>query len=144
MDTERVRRLAAQTEHEHPESWRPEPGDVLVGTFVRRDSGVSSYDGKTYTIVVIRDENGVEHGVWAFHTALRQQLSAARPKPGEAIALRYRGKRQGANATYHDWRVAVDREQSEDDWSDLEGEAADVEPDWQPQVTAAADDETPF
>jgi hypothetical protein len=140
-EKDRYEALAAETEREHAEAWRPKPGDVLVGEYVRRDSGVSSYDGRSHPIAVVRDRAGKEWGVWAFHTVLRQQLAAARPRIGEPIAIRYKGKRQGASGTsYNDWSVAVERaEREEDDW---EAQAGDAE--FAVNGEGTAEDDIPF
>jgi hypothetical protein len=121
---DRYEALAAETEREHAEAWRPKAGDCLVGEYVRKDAGVGSYDGKTYSILVLKDRDGVEHAVWCFHAVLRERLAALKPKLGELVAVRYRGKRQGANAAYHDYAVEIEREASADDW---QAEAGDAE-----------------
>jgi hypothetical protein len=120
---DRYDRLAQETEREHAEAWRPNAGDVLVGEYVRRDAGVSSYDGRSHPILVLKDRNGVEHAVWCFHAVLRERLAALKPKVGELVAVRYKGKRQGANAAYHDYAVEIEREGAADDWDAQDGDA---------------------
>jgi hypothetical protein len=134
---DRYEALAAETEREHAEAWRPKPGDVLVGQYTRRDAGVSSYDGRTHPILVLKDRTGVEHAVWCFHAVLRERLAALKPKVGELVAVRYKGKRQGANAAYHDYAVEIERAESADDW---QAEAGDDEFAVDGDGTAAEDD----
>jgi hypothetical protein len=143
-DETRAARLASEVARDFPESWRPQPGDVLVGEYVRRDTGTSSYDGSTVPILVLRDEAGKEWGAWVFHTVLRQQLAAKRPRVGELVAIRYEGKRQGAGgSTYHCYRVAVEREGGE--WTDdLATEAVEEFASQPAPASKPDDDKIPF
>ncbi|MDA2927996.1 hypothetical protein MYX78_12335, partial [Acidobacteria bacterium AH-259-G07] len=53
-----------------PESWKPDIGDILVGTLVRYDSGYTDYG--EYLIAVIQDdETGEKRSVWLLHEVLR-------------------------------------------------------------------------
>jgi hypothetical protein len=106
---------------EFPETWRPSPGDELTGTFVRLDEGAGK-DGNTAKIVVLADADGVEHGVWLWHTVLRAGFARLRPKRGETVRVVYRGERRsGSDRTYHDYVVsAPEREEGAPDWDTLE------------------------
>ena len=61
---------------EYPAAWRPDPGESLVGEAVgwSEYSKVDPASGETREcqILVVRDEAGVEHGVWCWHSILRQ------------------------------------------------------------------------
>ncbi|CAN5743296.1 hypothetical protein BH18ACT15_BH18ACT15_11870 [soil metagenome] len=111
-----------------PESWIPEhDGDTIVGTFVRLDSGTTRYGQSP---IVILDTAQGERSVWLIHVVLRNEFKRQQPKAGEPVAVRYLGKKQGAEGqSYAAYRVKVQRDH--DDWDALASEddgAADVEP----------------
>jgi hypothetical protein len=122
---------------EYPASWRPESGDTLLGEAV----GWSDYEKtdpisketKTCRILTVRDESGLEHGVWLWHSVLRQELE--RVNPGDLVAISYVGKRprQSGDGAYHHYRVAVEAGEG-----DGEAGSTPVEP------TAAQDGDIPF
>jgi hypothetical protein len=101
--------LRAQVEY--PESWRPEPGDTIVGEAVAwsdyHKTDETSGEEKTCKILTLRDEAGVEHGIWCWHSILRSELANVRP--GDLVAISYTGKkpRQKGDGAYHHYRVAV-------------------------------------
>jgi len=104
------------------------PGDSLVGTFERLDHRAKS-NGELFPVVEIRTDEGVLYAVWLFHTVLRQQFRAARPQPGERVAVRYDGQRQsGGGRPYHAYRVRAEHQLSESvGWDSLDAGGAE---DW--------------
>jgi hypothetical protein len=98
-----------QHDDEYPPSWRPEPGDVLIGTVVRVTEGETRYG--TCSIAWIERADGSRASAWLTTKVLRDEWSDADPKPGEHVAIRYEGTRTTADGgtTYKVHRVAVDR-----------------------------------
>lgn len=118
-----------------PESWRPEPGDVLVGRVAHYDRGVTPY-GEVRTCV-LEEDNGQRWTVWLSSTVLLELFKRERPQVGERIGLKYLGKHPEHG--YHRYRLIVDRAPAPADFTPLGGEA---------RVPAAAvedgDEATPF
>lgn len=127
-----------------PEGWRPEEGDVLVGTVLDVTKGWSDYTNDFYPIVVIqpkgKDKPAVS--VHAFHAVLRNRLVELRPVAGETIGIKFGGvvKSKDGKRDISTYNVKVEG-RTADVWGDLGGtprEAATV-------VTRdAADDDIPF
>lgn len=102
-----------------PPAWKPEPGDVLVGTVERYDIGQTQY-GPVRTCT-IRTDQGERLAIWLSTTVLLDQFRRERPKPGERIGVKYLGKHPEHG--YHRYRLIVDRPQQEADFDPLGGEA---------------------
>lgn len=130
-----------------PESWIPkEKGEEIRGTVVGLDQGYSQMSGIT-PILVIDTGDGVLRSIWLYGDVLKNLMRRVRPVPGEAIAVRFEGKRKsknprpGTSGEYNDWRVAVDRpvQQSGIDWESALG------PRTTPEAAAPdAQEEIPF
>lgn len=106
------RRLVARADEPLPESWKPEPGQRIVGRVRRYEKGTTQGWGDAAICVVESLRNpGRLASVWIFHTTLSNAFQKQRPKVGEVILLEYRGKveSQGQGQPYHDWRLVVDR-----------------------------------
>ena len=72
-------------------AWRPEAGDKLVGEIV----GLSErpgYDETPYPIVTVRQDDGTELALHAFHTVIANELAKQRPVVGERIGVKYLGR----------------------------------------------------
>ena len=67
-----------------PTAWRPDPGDVLVGTVIELGERPSKYGG-SYPTVSVATESGEVVVVHAQRQVLREELEAAAPVPGERI-----------------------------------------------------------
>jgi len=82
-------------------AWRPEPGDKLVGNVTE----LSERDGAfgVYPIVTVRQSNGEELAIHAFHDVLQNELARIAPKHGDEIGVKYEGK--DADRGYHRYRV---------------------------------------
>lgn len=111
-----VERLRAKLDREsesHPDAWKAEPGDELVGTFERWTSGTTRR-GETHPIAIVRTTNGDPVAVWCFYAVLRAELQKAAPKPGELLAIRRLEDREnGEGQPYRVFRVVVDRDQND-------------------------------
>jgi hypothetical protein len=127
---ERARRLGELRDRassdEYPQSWVPSDSEpMLAGEFLRLDHGRTSYGPQD--IVVMRAEDGRERSVWLLHEVLRSQFARVRPRPGDLLCIRWKGKRtsEGGGNTYDDYRVEIDRGESEPDWSAVGGTPID-------------------
>lgn len=91
-------------------AWRPEPGDKLVGEIVAVSQGRSSWDGRAYPIVTVRNaDSGEDRAVHALHSVLLDELTRERPSVGERIGIKYVGEIAGARSTYRKYTVVIDR-----------------------------------
>jgi hypothetical protein len=103
-------RLRAQVEY--APSWRPEPGDTIVGTAIAwstyEKQDPASGEKKQCPILAVRDQAGAEHAIWCWHAVLRHEL-VDKVEPGDLVAISYVGKRprQSGDGSYHCYRVAV-------------------------------------
>lgn len=98
----------------YPESWRPEPGEVLIGTVSRYTTAFATWRGveREHPIAVVRDEeSGAEVSVWLIHKVLLEEFRKLRPRPGERVGLRYIGLDKVGG--YHRYLVRVDRPEEE-------------------------------
>ena len=89
--------LRDQSERDYPETWIPSTDDpTLVGEFVWLESGTTRFGN--FPIVIVKTEDGSERSVWVLHTALKSQLQAVRPKPGQLIASATLARRRAVRA----------------------------------------------
>lgn len=105
-----------------------EENPKLVGEFIRVDSGPSEYG--PVPIVVLRDKDGEELGLWLFHAVLKNQFAQKSPKVGAIVGVRYLGESMGGSGRkYHNYRVEVwsDAEAQDFDWSILTDEDASAD-----------------
>jgi hypothetical protein len=110
MTTDRDLRIELEREDgTYPESWRPQPGDILVGTIEKYDRASTSYG--TYNIAVLRDEQGALHSVWLMHAVLLDEFRKLRPRPGERLGIK---RLEDAERGYRRYAVRVDREPGSD------------------------------
>ena len=106
-----------------PACWRPKEGETLVGTIRMYSTGQSVY-GPVRTVIVERS-NGERVSLWLSSTVLLACFQQQKPKVGERIGLKYLGKHPEKG--YRRYRLVVDREEQEPNFSPLGGEA-DAEP----------------
>ncbi len=124
-NTELYARLAAQVEH--PEPWRPEPGDTLVGEIVRWElvePNELNNLSRECDVCVIRDEEKKEWAVWLWHYKLRLALvgdadrkpdgdyTTHAAQPGDWVAVNFRGKQDkadGSGETVARYNVALEK-----------------------------------
>jgi hypothetical protein len=91
------------------ETWKPKPGDVLIGQVVDLDEIYGRHG--SYPVVVV--EQGGQRVAWhAMPTVAKSELSKAAPEVGDRVAIRYDGK---AEAGY--LRFVVVGEPRRIDWS---------------------------
>jgi hypothetical protein len=103
--------LAAALDKELPTTWRPdEHGDVgatLTGTLRGWDRGTTQKYGEK-DIAIIEDFDGEVWSLWLLSQVLIDEFARSRPAIGEAVAVRYEGKVDGANNTYQKWKVVAE------------------------------------
>ena len=99
---------ASQYDYEFAPAWMPKKDDVLEGTVASIDSGNSAYG--VYPIVTIQQADGEKRAVHCFHTTIRGQLARIRPEVGDALGIKYLGKKKSstnADRTYDAYRVVA-------------------------------------
>ena len=101
--------------HDRPKSWRPRPGEIISGELIKYIKTTSTHGDAI--IAVIKPETGDPTSVW-LSTVLLRIFKKTRPKPGEAIAVKFVGMVQGKKHPYRDYRVALAREGDALDFSD--------------------------
>jgi hypothetical protein len=99
-------------------AWKPKPGDTLVGTLLRYDTGHTPF-GPVRT-ATIRKADGERVSVWLSNTVLLNEFARLKPKPGERIGLKYLGTHR--ERRYHRFRLLVDRPDGEPSFEPLGGE----------------------
>jgi hypothetical protein len=114
-------------DRDYAPAWRPAPGDTLVGTVTDISSRGGGYG--EYPIIVVRpgETMDTEVAFHAIHTVAQNELASKKPQVGETIAIKYVGKRKAAsgNATYHAYKIVIDRDAGEFDWSRYGDDRAD-------------------
>ena len=129
----------------YPESWKPSPGDMVVGTVTGYSSAMGNY-GKV-VICTIEEETLGRLAIWISSTVLKGEFSEHKPKVGERLGIKYLGPH--ATKNYHRYRLVVDRP---DSLPDFEASATDDEPtgDWNrakdlpPEAESGSDGDPPF
>lgn len=136
------RTLEQRLEEQRAETWRPHPGDVLVGELLEVRWLSSSYDGRQYPLLVIhREPDGPNSGVHVLHQVLLDELHAQRPRIGERIGIRYLGR---VDNRYEAYRLAVDRDEPADVAWDGPPPAADQAPTPRPSAPGGEPEDIPF
>lgn len=94
---------------ERAESWKPEPGEELIGKIT--DLGRRTTEWGTYTIVTVQPESGPPLAFHAYHTVAANQLADESPTIGDEIGIRYLGKVDAPSSqygSYQGYRIVVD------------------------------------
>jgi hypothetical protein len=130
-------------DREYAEAWKPDPGDKLIGSVVE----ISQRDGTfgAYPILTVRQDDGTELALHAFHTVVANELARARPEIGERIAIKYIGMKPGSDgrAGYHAYKVAVDRPEPVFNWGAYADEFAGSPDDAEWRQSEDYDDDAP-
>ena len=94
------------------QTWRPEPGDFIVGVLAHRRDNVLSRTmaAEEYEPCIVLTLDVPRRGfldVWCIHTVLRNEVIAVNPQPGEVYGIKYFGERVPAGGTkgYHHWTI---------------------------------------
>jgi hypothetical protein len=107
-------------------SWRPEPGEVLVGTLLDIDVRDTKFEARVPVLTIRNDDNGEIVECWGLHTVLRSELSKKRPQPGERLAIR---RLSDSGQGYKRYKVIIDRDGPQAfDWAAVPTDAGDVAP----------------
>lgn len=123
--------------------WRSEGRDcysepVVVGIAIDHFTRTNFNGDGVYDVVVLEVEGVGEVAIHCGPTVLANQMSAARPKPGEKVGVAYKGLVQRAGQPdYHAYVVKVERELGGDfAWADG-GEEQSFQPEPKPEPVAA-------
>ena len=125
---------------EFPESWRPEVGDLLVGTVVRYETSTTQY-GDAHICVVKDEITGNDRSVWLLYTVLRGEFKKQRPMPGERVGVK---RLADAAKGYRRYVVLVDRQERQIPDFDAFGESGDAELDHPDTEKLEITDDIPF
>jgi hypothetical protein len=131
---------------EYAAGWRPEEGDVLVGTVTSVDLGHSNWGG-SYPIITVDPGEGEDAvAVHCFHTGLKQRVMALKPMRGEVIGFQYKGKQPHKTDRTKEVAVYVVKVKGRDAdvWGALAGESAPAPIATQPHPTEAPVDTSDF
>ena len=107
----RLRERMNSTERDKPLSWSAQPGDTLLGEFVRWETGTTRL-GEEHRIAIVADaESGELRSVWTFYVALRSELEKADPQPGDLLGITRLddGASAKSRQQYRRYRVEVER-----------------------------------
>ena len=154
--------IAAAAEAGQAPGWKPEEGDLLVGTVVGLSRGWSDYLNGFYPIVTISpdqeqsrpypihsdSEEGQPVAVHCFQYVLMDRMTALRPESGELIAIKMGPKipTKDGKRSVQTYTVSMNRD--EDIWGDIASPRTQ-----QPQVgrqtqlsvtDVTSDDDMPF
>jgi hypothetical protein len=93
-------------------SWKPKPGDVVVGTVLGYDVVETAYGPVNLLILEAEGEDGEPTGeevaVWLSHKVLWEQVRKARPKAGDRVGIRR--LQDNESKGYKRYKLSVDRE----------------------------------
>jgi hypothetical protein len=107
------------SEVEYPPAWKPAEGETLAGVAIRWDHVTierKDQEPRPCAVLVLRDAKGTQHGVWCWHTVLKNEL-VGNVNPGDFVAINYRGKRQkqSGDGEYDGYRVAIKKTETGED-----------------------------
>lgn len=93
-----------------PESWKPDPGDILEGILARYEE-VDAGHGPKKIAIIDNQDTGKFSAVWLSPKVLFSEFEKYRPRPGEHIAIkRFADHEKG----YKVYKLVVDREVTEE------------------------------
>ena len=82
----------------YPETWRPEPGDTIVGRYISSEEEVGKFRQTVYTLEDL--DTGVRRSVFG-NVVLNDRMSEA--EYGDIVGIRYMGKKKN----YHVYNVVI-------------------------------------
>jgi hypothetical protein len=91
------------------EGWQPEPGDKIMGVVITVTES-SEGDYGTYPVVSIVTPTLDAVALHCFHSVLRSAIERNNPQPGDTIAIKYKGTKEGKGVGgqgYEDYNVIV-------------------------------------
>lgn len=151
--------LASEAEVGDAPGWKPEEGDLLIGTVSGLSKGWSDYKQGFYPIVTITPEldkcnpeprsdslPGEPIAVHGFQFVLEDRFSSLKPMPGERIGIKVGPKVPTKDGKRTVQTYTVKMERTEDIWSEIQNprlakQTVQGTPVTQQQIT---DDDIPF
>jgi hypothetical protein len=118
VSDDRFAELAARASGPPPESWRPDLPEKLhpnpiVGTLRQVRHGRDHPEYGPIQVAEIEDPQGMTWAVWLVGMILSRDLSQeidGTPRPGDAVAIHYDGKKPKPNGGHYNvYRVVFDR-----------------------------------
>lgn len=98
-----------------PEGWRPEAGDLLIGTIDDIGSRISDFNGEPYPILTIELADGSYIAAHCFHSVLRNEIESLQPSIGDEIGIKFEGTKEPKGGVkkgmsgYEMYRVKLER-----------------------------------
>ena len=94
---------------EYPDPWKPQPGDVLLGTIKSIDLQAPTPHGKC-DVATIETREGEERALWLSNKVLRQSWKELQPKVRDRIGVKYEGRRESRSGRkYKVFTLVVDQ-----------------------------------
>lgn len=131
---------------DNAEGWRPEVGEVIVGTVTDIARAFSEFKEGYYPIVTIEKEDGEQVAIHCFHTVLYNRVVELQPKVGEIIGIKYVSatEKDGKKNKAAVYNVRV-KGRSADIWASMPVDARLVpKPQDAAAVTENTEDDIPF
>jgi len=119
-------------------TWRPQPGEVLVGV-IDRYTIRHTPQGLVRAVIVTQAQTSEQVCLRLASTSLLALFAQSQPQPGERIDVRYRW--HAPDHGYQRWRLLMDRPETLD-FSALGGEVSDEAP-WHRERRVASAYATP-
>jgi hypothetical protein len=118
---------------EPPTAWKPEPGDLLLGSILDIDARTTAHSKRPNdcpVITILNEDDEVVYDWWAYHDVAKKELAKLRPKVGERIAVRYMGRHPNG---YFMYKIRIDRQdRGTFDWSRVEPDPDGLPPEAAP------------
>jgi hypothetical protein len=100
----------SEEQQDRPETWKPEPGDMLAGTLVKGDR-VMTQNGDARLMVIHDEETDKNWTVWCSGKMLRDAVIEKAPALGSLIVVEFHGKfpvQSNPSYSFNKYSVIVD------------------------------------
>jgi hypothetical protein len=113
----------AQESRDFPESWKPRPGDIIVGVVAKYTQAESKFGTRWICVLNVLNDLGVEYfvSIWLSHAVLLGEFAKLRPRVGERVGIKRLEDKVGSGGSYARYVVKVDRPEAESapDWDKI-------------------------
>lgn len=102
-----------RNEEGYASAWRPDTGDILVGTLKDYKEDVQTQYG-VCDVAEISDPDGQRQAVWLFHRVLENLWEEENPEIGDNVGVLYLGETTPKNggSSYHNYELLVEKNTS--------------------------------
>jgi hypothetical protein len=92
--------------NQESEAWKPEAGEMLIGTVV----DVTYRDGQygSYPIVEV-DDGELVFAFHAFHTVAQREIKNRHVAVGDEIGIKFLGEQEDGDRSYYGYRFTLDK-----------------------------------